>query len=210
MHMANLCKIKTVPHSLIRLKSGELAYLTKRIDRDNENNKIHMEDMCQLTERLTEDKYKGSMEKTGKTILKYSSNPVYDALTFYELALFSFLTGNADMHLKNFSLIHNSNGMIGISPAYDLLATRMLIPEKYDNEETALTLNGKKRNFTAHDFKLFGKSLTLNDKQIENVFNTFKNRLNDCISFIDKSFLSQENKDRYKKLILERKKRILN
>ena len=210
MHMANLCKIKTVPHSLIRLKSGELAYLTKRIDRDNKNNKIQMEDMCQLTDRLTEDKYKGSMEKTGKTIMKYSSNPVYDVLIFYELSLFSFLTGNADMHLKNFSLIHNKNGMTGISPAYDLIATRLLIPEKYDNEETALALNGKKRNFTAHDFKLFGKSLTLNDKQIENVFSSFKNHINNCINFIDKSFLSQENRSKYKDLIIERAKRILS
>lgn len=210
MHMAKLFKIRTVPHSLIRLKTGELAYLTKRIDRDNKGNRIHMEDMCQLTERLTEDKYKGSMEKIGKTILKYSSNPIFDVLIFYELTIFSFLTGNADMHLKKFSMIYNKYGMTGISPAYDLVATRILIPEKYDNEEAALTLNGKKKNFTANDFELFGKNLKLNGKQIENIFYAFKNRLNNCIKFIDKSFLSQKIKDEYKMLIIERGKRILN
>lgn len=210
MHMAELFKIRTVPHSLIRLKTGELAYLTKRIDRDDKDDKIHMEDMCQLTERLTEDKYKGSMGKIGKTILKYSSNPIFDVLTFYELTIFSFITGNADMHLKNFSLIHNKNGMVGISPAYDLLSTRLLIPEKDDNEEMALTLNGKKRDFTVKDFILFGKHLNLNDKQIENIFIKFKYNLNSCIKFIDKSFISQEFKDRYKQLIMERGKRILH
>ncbi len=109
MHLANLLKIKTVPHSLIRLKSGEFAYITKRIDRVKEA-KLPMEDLCQLSERLTEDKYKGSMEQIGKVIMQHSSNPLFDAQIFFELTLFSFLTGNADMHLKNFSLIDYDSG----------------------------------------------------------------------------------------------------
>ncbi|MCW3789779.1 HipA domain-containing protein, partial [Plebeiibacterium sediminum] len=104
MHLAKLFKINVVPHSLIRLKSGELAYITKRIDRIGDR-KLAMEDLCQLSERLTEDKYKGSMEQVGKVIMQYSSNPLFDAQVFFEVALFSFLTGNADMHLKNFSMI---------------------------------------------------------------------------------------------------------
>ncbi len=104
MHLAALAKIKTVPHSLIRMQSGELAYITKRIDRVKKS-KLHMEDMCQLTEKLTEDKYRGSYEQIAKTILKYSEYPVLDVVNFFEQVLFSFLTGNADMHLKNFSLI---------------------------------------------------------------------------------------------------------
>ncbi len=208
MHLAKICKIRTVPHSLIQLKTGELAYVTKRIDRDNKNNRIHMEDMCQLTKRLTEDKYKGSMENIGRILLKYSSNPMFDIVLFFEMAIFSFLTGNADMHLKNFSLIYNTNGMTGISPAYDLLATRLLIPEKDDSEEMALTLNGKKRKFTKDDFILFGKHLNLNNKQIENIFKTFNDHLDSCLACIDKSFLTKKFKDTYKQLIREREKRI--
>lgn len=71
MHLASLAKIAVVPHSLIRLQSGNLAYITKRIDR-NRKEKLHMEDMCQLTERLTEDKYRGSYEQIGKAILIFS------------------------------------------------------------------------------------------------------------------------------------------
>jgi serine/threonine-protein kinase HipA len=105
MHLAELSKIPTVPHSLIRMQSGTLAYITKRIDRTKKG-KLHMEDMCQLTERLTEQKYDGSYEQIAKAILKYSSNPGLDVVNFFEQVLFSFLTGNADMHLKNFSLFN--------------------------------------------------------------------------------------------------------
>ena len=105
MHLAELAGIATVPHSLIRLQSGNLAYITKRIDRTKKI-KIHMEDMCQLTERLTEDKYKGSYEQIAKAIANFSTNPGLDLINFFEQLIFSFLTGNADMHLKNFSLIN--------------------------------------------------------------------------------------------------------
>lgn len=104
MHLAESAKINTVPHSLIRLRSGELAYITKRLDRSKKR-KFHMEDMCQLTERQTEHKYKGSHEQIAKAINLYSSNPGLDKVNFYELVLYSYLTGNNDMHLKNFSLL---------------------------------------------------------------------------------------------------------
>src|SRR5690606_38986653 len=121
MHLAALAKIKTVPHSLIRLQSGKLAYITKRIDRTKKG-KLHMEDMCQLTERLTEHKYQGSYEQIAKAILKYSALPGLDLVNFFELVVFSFLTCNADMHLKNFSLIQQPGMGMVFSPAYDLVA----------------------------------------------------------------------------------------
>jgi len=207
MHLAELFKIKVVPHSLIRLKSGELAYITKRIDRDKDG-KLQMEDFCQLSERLTEDKYKASMEQVGKLILQYSSNPLFDALSFFELTLFSFLTGNADMHLKNFSLIDYRNGMTGLSQAYDLLSTRLVISEKKDNEELALTLNGRKRNFKLQDFITFGERLKLNEKQIQNSLLKFSKQYKKAITFVDTSFLSLEFKEKYKELIHLRAERL--
>ncbi len=171
MHLAEIFKIKVVPHTLIRLKSGEMAYITKRVDRDKQG-KLHMEDFCQLSERLTEDKYKASMEQLGKLILQYSSSPLLDALNFLELTIFSFLTGNADMHLKNFSLLDYRNGLTGLSPAYDLLSTRLVIPEKDDNEEMALTINGRKRKFKLQDFLVLGERLKLTEKQIQNSVNS--------------------------------------
>ena len=94
--------MRTVPSSLIRLASGELAYITKRIDRTSDGEKIHMLDMFQILEAF--DKYKSSMERVGKAITAYSSSTLLDQSYFFELTLFSYLTGNNDMHLKNFSM----------------------------------------------------------------------------------------------------------
>ncbi|MBD5295990.1 MAG: HipA domain-containing protein, partial [Bacteroides sp.] len=104
MHLAEIAGIRTVPHSLIRFADGELCYITRRVDRTKKGDKIAMEDMCQLSERLTEDKYKGSYERIAKLIKKHSSAPMLDVINFWEIVVFSWLTGNADMHLKNFSL----------------------------------------------------------------------------------------------------------
>jgi serine/threonine-protein kinase HipA len=205
MHLAEIMKIKTVSHSLIRLKSGELAYLTKRIDRV-EGKKLAMEDMCQLTERLTEDKYKGSLEQIGKIIKKYSDNSGLDALGLFEITLFSFITGNADMHLKNFSLIRESDDSVVLAPAYDLVATKLVIPQ--DTEETALTMNGKKRNITLNDFKGFAKSLGLNEKTLQNSLDKIQSSISVLLDFIDQSFLTNQLKKGYKQLIEDRAKAV--
>jgi serine/threonine-protein kinase HipA len=207
MHLAGLFNIKVVPHSLIRLKSGELAYITKRIDRVG-GKKRPMEDLCQLSGRLTEDKYKGSMEQVGKVIMQHSSNPLFDAQVFFELTLFSFLTGNADMHLKNFSLIDLENGLTQLAPAYDLLSTRLVISEKDDPEELALTLNGRKRKLKSADFMHLTDSLKLNQKQIDNIFKRLKKTMPKVLDFIEDSFLPEEKKVEYRELIEERAKRL--
>ena len=150
MHMAEAAKIAVVPHSLIRFADGELCYITRRIDREADGRKIAMEDMCQLSERLTEYKYKGSYEQVAKLIKKYSAMPQLDLVNFWEVVIFSWITGNADMHLKNFSLYNTSLGHC-LTPAYDLLSTAIVMPE--DKEELALTLNGKKSRIVRRDFE---------------------------------------------------------
>ena len=208
MYLAKLFGIETVPHGLIPLKSGELAYITRRIDRLSSGEKLHMEDMCQLNQRLTEDKYHGSLEQIGKIIKKVSSNPLFDCIRLFEMTLFSFLTGNADMHLKNFSLIYPVKEMVQIAPAYDLLATRLIIPEKDDPEEMALTLNGKKRNFTLNDFKAYAANLGLNERQIRNVFNRFSKALPQTKAAIDTDLFPDEIKDEFNRLISDRASRL--
>lgn len=201
MHLASIAKIKTVPHSLIRLKSGNLAYITKRIDR-TQKGKLAMEDMCQLTERMTEDKYHGSYEQIAKCILKYSSSPGLDVIIFFELVLFSFITGNADMHLKNFSLLEQTNLGMTLSPAYDLVNTALVNPA--DEEELALTLNGKKKKIKKQDFVSAMKTLNLDDKQQYNIFNKMIKALPKWLAFVDKSFLSDELKVQYKAIMNDR------
>jgi len=199
MRIAEALGIKVVPSSLIRLQSGELSYITKRIDRTVDGRKIHMIDMFQITEAY--DKYKSSMEKIGKALNAYSDNTLLDKLYFFELTIFSFLGGNNDMHLKNFSMIKTNYGW-SLSPAYDLLNVTILNPE--DKEELALTIEGKKKKLKFEHFNQLGKTLGLSSKQINGVFNRFQNNKESVFSIIDQSFLSEDMKSRYKEIMNER------
>jgi len=199
MHIAEAYNIPVVPSSLIRLASGELSYITKRIDRLENGGKIHMLDMFQITEAF--DKYKSSMEKVGKALHLYSENTLLDKIVYFELSLFSFLVGNNDMHLKNFSMIKNAYGWV-LAPAYDLLNVSIILPE--DKEELALTLDGKKKKLKIENFVHLGKGLDLTDKQIESVFKRMIKIKSKAIEWIDKSFLSDKMKLAYKEVLESR------
>lgn len=203
MRIAEAFGINTVQSSLIRLQSGELSYITKRIDRTDTGEKIHMLDMFQITEAF--DKYKSSMEKIGKALHEYSDNTLLDKLFFLELGIFSFLTGNNDMHLKNFSMIY-FNDTWTLAPAYDLLNVAMVNPD--DTEELALTLEGKKKKLKWEHFERLGIALGLNQKQLNGITKRFLKNKPIAIKWIDQSFLSKEYKEKYK-TVLEERYRIL-
>ena len=202
MHLAELAKMQVVPHSLIRFADGELCYITRRIDRTATGDKLPMEDMCQLTERLTEHKYKGSYEQIAKAIQRFSSVPKLDMVNYWEQVVFSWITGNADMHLKNFSLYSKEQGKYVLTPAYDMLSTALVMPE--DTEELALTLNGKKRKIKKADFVASMQALGLEEKVINNIFAKFAKVKDRWFEFIDLSFLPDEMKEAFKAIIAER------
>ncbi|PKQ62517.1 toxin HipA [Labilibaculum filiforme] len=205
LHLASIAKIETVPHSLIRMQNGKLAYITKRIDRVD-GKKLHMEDMCQLTERLTEFKYRGSYEQIGKAIEKYSMNPGLDLVNFFEQVVFSFLTGNADMHLKNFSLINNPILGYVLTPAYDMLSTALIMPE--DDEDLALTLNAKKKKIKRKDFTSAFNLFEIPEKTQNNIFLKFEKVVPSWFELIKISFLPEDMKEAYIELILMRAGRL--
>jgi len=199
MKLAELFKIKTVPSNMIRLASGELCYITKRIDRKPGDEKIHMIDFLQILE--LEDKYLSTMEIVGKTIGELSVNTLMDKLRFFELTVFNFIIYNNDMHLKNFSMWLSDFGWV-LSPAYDLLNVKVILPK--DDEDTALLLGGKKKTFNKGYFDRFGNVLKLNDKQINSVYNNVELWLPQARQLIDISFLNDKNKTQYKELITKR------
>lgn len=203
MRIAESFGIPVVPSSLIRLASGELCYITKRIDRTDNGEKIHMLDMFQITEAF--DKYKSSMERVGKALGTYSSNTLLDKTYFFDLALFSFLTGNNDMHLKNFSMMENPSGW-GLAPAYDLLNVAIVFPE--DKEELALTLSGKKKKLKREHFVQLGEELELTPKQINGSFNRMLKNQSKAVNWIDQSFLSKEMKTAYEEILEARCERL--
>lgn len=201
MHLAKACGLDTVPFLLIPMKDGELAYLTRRIDRTPDGNKLAMEDACQFTERLTEHKYRGSYEQIAKGIKAYGYNPLIDIIRFYEQVIISFVIGNNDMHLKNFSLIAEVPGNYNLAPAYDMVAAQLLVN---DSEELALNLNGKKNRLKRTDFDNAIEGSGIPKKAIQNIWKRIETGMAEWQQLINNSFLSPKKKVEFKRLITER------
>ena len=205
MQMAEKAKIKTVPHALIRIKAQEnaLAYITKRIDR-RDGKMLAMEDFCQLDGRLTEDKYKGSYERCAKIIRKYSSREGLDIAELFIRVVFSFIVGNSDMHLKNFSLIESNenSGSYILSDAYDMLPVNSVNPA--DTEQTALTMNGKKRNLHRNDFLKFADACQIDRAVAGKIIDRLKGYESEFTRETEQSYLTDELKDNLNSLIMQR------
>ena len=198
MTLARLCGIETAAFGLVRLESGALAYITRRMDR--EDGVKHMIDFCQLTNRPSERKYYGSYEQICKGIRACSSDVGYDVMRFFEVLLFSFITGNSDMHLKNFSLLREHDGTWHLSPAYDLVPVKTVLPA--DKDDLALTVNGKNRKLRESDFKVAAATMGLTSVQYrrltERMVAAVREHLDEAIA---RSFLSDGFVDRLRKLV---------
>lgn len=202
MKMAEKAGIKVVPNALICI-DGRYSYITKRIDR-LDGNMLAMEDFCQLSGRPTSDKYRSSYENCGKVIKTYSKNVGIDLTEFFYRLLFCFVTGNSDMHLKNFSLIEDApkSRCFGLSPAYDMLPVNIIMPE--DKEQVALSLNGKKRNIRKKDFLILADNLGIHKNTSEKLIAKILRHQEIFMQEVDDSFLHDEMKARLADLISAR------
>ena len=206
MSMADAAGISTVPHALVR-GGGNLAYITRRIDRvfgkDNVE-MLAMEDFCQLDLRLTQDKYRGSYERCAKVIERYSSRSGLDLSELFYRLIFCFITGNSDMHLKNFSLIETAerSGKYVLSPAYDLLPVNVIMPE--DVEQTALALNGKKQNIRRRDFLVFAEGCGITRQSAAKMMRKLLSMKPRFLAMCGESLLPEDMKMRFAELIEER------
>ena len=207
MSMADKAKIRTVPHALVKSKDS-YAYITKRIDRvfskDSNVKLIAMEDFCQLDLRLTLDKYKSSYERCGNIIKKYSSRSGLDMTELFYRLVFSFIVGNSDMHLKNFSLIESESGSgeYHLSPAYDLLPVNIIMPE--DKEEFALPINGKKRNIHRKDFLIFAAGCGIAKLAAEKMIEQLISMVPIFIEMCCNSLMPQDMKEAFIELVDKR------
>lgn len=203
MRLADLAGIKTVPHALMKM-NGKFAYITKRIDRDINGDIVRlyaMEDFCQLSNRLTQDKYKGSYENCGRIIRKYSDRLGLDLSELFLRVAFSFMIGNSDMHLKNFSLREKEPAKRDycLSSAYDMLPVNVIMPE--DEEQLALTLNGKKRNIQRKDFLIFAENCSISLKSANAMLDKLCSLREAFLAQCDLSYLADDLKAKTKALI---------
>lgn len=213
MKLAEVAGIATAVHGLIRMNDGELAYITRRMDRGKAGRKYSMLDMCQLTNRLTEHKYRGAYVQLASTIARYSATPMLDVQHFWEIVLFSWITGNSDMHCKNFSLIEKDGIGYQLAPAYDLLAVALTGIE--DCDELAMPLTGvgtdDSRQISGFDRRSFVEAMIesgISEKVAQRIVDKLTLNVDKWFNIIEFSFLSQELKNAYKSMILERIQRL--
>lgn len=207
MRLAGISGINVPFHGLVYNKDGDLVYLIRRFDRAGKSKKVHVEDFAQVGGMSRETKYDYSMEKVAKLIDRYCTFPVVEKMKLFRLTIFSYLTGNEDMHLKNFSLIHNG-GKIELSPAYDLLNSTIVLSNP--KEEMALPIRGKKSNFTYNIlFNYFGNErLGMNNKVLKKIEEEFREHYSQWLDVIKISFLKEELQEKYVRVLDHRRKKL--
>lgn len=209
MRLAVAVGIEVPLHGLLYSRDGTLTYFIRRFDRYGTGRKLAVEDFAQLAGRTRDTKYDFSMERLVAIIDRHATFPAVERLELFRRTLFAFVTGNEDMHLKNFSLIVREDQTIKLSPAYDLLNTTIALPRAV--EELALPLNGKKRGLTHGDLvSYFGRErLELTDRSIENVLDVFAAAAGQWQSIVmERCFLPDPLRGRYMELVRERLARL--
>ena len=203
MRMAKAFGLVVPFHGMLYGKDGSLSYFIKRFDRHGKGKKLATEDFAQLTGNTRETKYRFTMEKLIPVLDEFCSFPAIEKADFFKRILFCFITGNEDMHLKNFSLI-TQKGKTTLTPIYDFLNSTIAV--KIPEEEIALTLKGKKSNLRSTDFiQYYAKErLQLNDKTIATILEQMKKATPKWKELLEISFLTEDMKLKYLDLLESR------
>jgi serine/threonine-protein kinase HipA len=168
MDIAAEFKIDVPPHCILPLKDGSLAYVVKRFDRES-GKKIHQEEFYQILG--PPDKYKGSVEQIGRKLREISTAPGYDVQLFFERVVFNFIIGNGDAHLKNYAVAFKDKETVRLAPAYDIICSKLVI---LGEEDSALSINGKKNGLKREDFDKLADSFNI---PVKIRYEKFKNSL---------------------------------
>ena len=199
MDIAEQLAIDVPLHCLISLKDKSLAYVVKRFDREK-GVKIHQEDFAQILEQT--DKYKGSAEQICRRLKEISSAPGYDTQLLFERVVLNFILGNGDAHLKNYSISYRDKDNIRLTPAYDIVCSKLVLP---DEEDSAITINGKKNKLQREDFNELAEYLNI---PIKVRYEKFEKKFDVIRKIIETSSIDKEKQRQFLEIIKERTGRL--
>ncbi len=199
MDIAAEFKIEVPPHCLLSLKDRSWAYIVKRFDRES-GVKIHQEEFYQILE--SGDKYKGSVEQVGRKLREISTAPGYDVQLLFERVVFNFIIGNGDAHLKNYSIAYKDKEAIRLTPAYDIVSSKLVIP---DEEDSALSINGRKNLLKRDDFDKLAEYLNI---PIKIRYEKFDKSLALMETIINNSEIKKDVQERFVDIVKERLSRM--
>ena len=206
MTIASDYGIEVPPQGLLPLQDNRLAYVVKRFDRMEDGSKLQQEDFHQLLQ--TDDKYSGSYERIADFVKRHSAVPGLDLIRLFERALLFFVLANGDAHLKNFSLLRREEVGYQFSPAYDIVNSRVVLPE--EQEEMCLSIRGKKNRISRKDFINFAEHIRLTSKQSENSLERLHALEPKIEEMIGESFLRSDLKESFLKTLRERMGRLFH
>jgi len=198
--LAALVGIDVPPCALLALRDGTQAYIVRRFDRGEDGSKHAMEDLCQLAEVGPADKYNASAEQCAKLVRRYASEPLIELLRLYRQFVFAWWVGNGDMHLKNIALLRDRNGLWRLSPAYDQLNTRLVMPD----DQLALPVCGKRDNLKTDTLRELGARFGIGPKAADRVLREVRDAQPKALELIDAAPLPDEMRQTYADTLLER------
>lgn len=200
MRIAARCGLPVPEHGLLHLADGTLAYIVARFDRPVTGGKLQVEDLCSLAGQYPADKYRGSAELCARLVQRHASAPGIALRDLYRQLLFAWWTGNGDLHLKNLAILTTRGGEQRLSPAYDLVNTRLLLPD----DALALPVGGKQQGLTARTWREFAAYCRLPARAAQGLAAGFVEALPDACGLVERSFLAEDQRDGYRGLIEER------
>lgn len=202
MNMAGEMGMPVPPHGLFYMADGKPCYMVRRFDRTVDGDKLQTETMYQILG--SKNKYSGSLESVGKALSAYTTRVGIERIDFFERVIFCFLIGNGDMHLKNWAVLIQDK-KISLSPCYDLVCSKIYIP---DEDESALTINGRQNKLGRKDFKALAGHLKIDPNAMDNVFEKFAAAEEKLIGMCMSSELDLRLKQKIAGLISSRYRRI--
>ena len=191
--LAALVDIDVPPSALVELAGGSWAYVVRRFDRLDSGMKLAMEDFCQLSELPPGGKYDGSAESCSKHLRHHASEPLVDLLRLYRQLVFSWWVGNGDLHLKNLALLRGDDGLWRLSPAYDQLNTRLVIP----HDQLAMPICGKRDNIKPATWDELARRFGIGLKAARRVRREISDRLGEASALVENSPLPEEMRTEY-------------
>ena len=172
----------------------------RRFDRLANGGKLRQEDFCQLAEKSPKEKYDGSAEFCVRLLRKYATEPLVEILKLYRLMLFIWWSGNGDMHLKNLALLRGTDGRWRLSPVFDQLNTRLVLPD----DALALPVCGKRDKLRTETFFELARHIGLGQRTAESILAQRASLLAEATAFVANSPLPAAMRDDYVRLLDER------
>jgi len=214
MQIANqVFGIETAENALIFFKNGEPAYITKRFDIREDKSKWAQEDFASLAQRTPQThgedyKYVGNYLELFEVLKKYVPAYKVESVKLFKLVLFNYLISNGDAHFKNFSLIETPLGDFRLSPAYDLLNSRIHIEDRDFALDEGLLPPNKAQGNIKSQFYTLGQLSGISEKQIEKVFSSLTSNEDQVARLINASFLKEKIKRSYTQLYQTKLKKL--